>query len=80
MFVSGRACRGRRGVDELDTTVCHTLLAHVLLFKAVRELTIFASCYELVMLVQELQRGSIKRTMAAVYAEKSKKVAGGDLC
>ena len=67
-------------MDELDTTVCHTLLAHVLLFKAVRELTIFASCYELVMLVQELQRGSIKRTMAAVYAEKSKKVAGGDLC
>ena len=67
-------------MDELDTTVCHTLSAHVLLFKAVRELTIFASCYELVVLVQELQRGSIKRTMAAVYAEKSKKVAGGDLC
>jgi len=56
------------------------LLAHVLLSKAARKLTIFASCYELVVLVQELQRGSIKRTMAAVYAEKSKKVAGGDLC
>lgn len=67
-------------MDELDTTVCHTLLVHVLLFKAVRELTIFASCYELVVLVQELQRGSIKRTMAAVYAEKSKEVAGEDLC
>jgi hypothetical protein len=73
VFVSGRSCLGRRGADELDTTVWEVWLVCVLLFVAARELTIFASCYELLMLVQELQWGSIKRTMAAVCAGRYRK-------